>query len=266
MIRDQTFELAAAEVHALEQPLRDLHRPLGREPELAAGFLLQRRGGERRRRPLRARLLLDARDRPRQSPHQRLAQAPCASGLVEQPRRVVRFELRPLRVEVLAGGDALVADPRERGGELAAVAAQLRLEIPVARGAEREALFFALDDQRAPPRSARGPRSGRSAPSSTAPATACSRRADRGCAGSPARAPGSRRRRARRRAPRLTASSVISWKTMRRTGTFGLSSSFRCQLIDSPSRSGSVASISSEASFIAAFSAATCFFLSAGTT
>ena len=64
----------------------------------------------------------------------------------------------------------------------------------------------------------------------------------------------------------LIASSVISWNTIRRTGIFGFRISRRCQLIDSPSRSGSVASSSSEACFTAAFSAATCFFLSAGTT
>jgi hypothetical protein len=42
VIRNHAFEIAAAKVHALEQPLRDLHRPLGRKPELAVGFLLQR--------------------------------------------------------------------------------------------------------------------------------------------------------------------------------------------------------------------------------
>ena len=62
------------------------------------------------------------------------------------------------------------------------------------------------------------------------------------------------------------ALSVISWKWMRRTGTFGLSTSNRCQLIDSPSRSGSVASTTSDASFRASFSAWTCFFLSDGMT
>ena len=59
----------------------------------------------------------------------------------------------------------------------------------------------------------------------------------------------------------LTASSVTSWNSIRRTGTFGLSTSVRCQLIDSPSRSGSVASSTSEASFSAAFSVATLLLL-----
>ena len=63
-----------------------------------------------------------------------------------------------------------------------------------------------------------------------------------------------------------TASSVTSWNSTRRTGTRGFSTSVRCQLIDSPSRSGSVASRTSDASFRAALSAVTFFFLSGGTT
>ena len=54
VVGDEAFDLAAADLHALEQPLRDLHRPLGREPELAAGFLRERGRGERRRGPLDA--------------------------------------------------------------------------------------------------------------------------------------------------------------------------------------------------------------------
>ena len=53
---------------------------------------------------------------------------------------------------------------------------------------------------------------------------------------------------------------------MRRTGTFGFSTSLRCHEIDSPSRSGSVASSTSDASFSAVFSFWTFAFLSAGTT
>ena len=47
------------------------------------------------------------------------------------------------------------------------------------------------------------------------------------------------------------AGSVISWKTIRRTGTLGLSVSSRCQAMASPSRSWSVASSSSSADFSA---------------
>ena len=51
---------------------------------------------------------------------------------------------------------------------------------------------------------------------------------------------------------------------MRLTGTFGLSISLRCQLIDSPSRSGSVASITCVAPLSAVFSACTYLRLSFG--
>ncbi len=40
---------------------------------------------------------------------------------------------------------------------------------------------------------------------------------------------------------RWIASRVISWKTIRLTGTLGLSTSSRCQAMASPSRSSSVA-------------------------
>ena len=62
------------------------------------------------------------------------------------------------------------------------------------------------------------------------------------------------------------ASRVISWNTMRRTGTFGLSSCSRCHAMASPSRSSSVASRSSSASFSARFSSATVFFFESETT
>ena len=62
------------------------------------------------------------------------------------------------------------------------------------------------------------------------------------------------------------ASGVISWNTMRLTGTFGLSTSFRCQAMASPSRSSSVASSSSSASLSSFFSSATFFFLSGSIT
>ncbi len=59
---------------------------------------------------------------------------------------------------------------------------------------------------------------------------------------------------------------VISWKVIRRTGTFGASTSSRCQLMASPSRSSSVASSTSSAFFSSFFSSVTCFLLSADTT
>ncbi len=65
---------------------------------------------------------------------------------------------------------------------------------------------------------------------------------------------------------RVIASRVISWNTMRRTGTFGFSTSTRCQAIASPSRSSSVASSSSSASFSRFLSSVTIFFLPGSTT
>ena len=85
-----------------------------------------------------------------------VSRKPCAS-FSPSSRTLFEVELA-LAVEILAGGDALPADFGERGAELGCAAAQLGFEIPVTRGAERETLFFTLDDQRAPPHSARGPR------------------------------------------------------------------------------------------------------------
>jgi hypothetical protein len=64
----------------------------------------------------------------------------------------------------------------------------------------------------------------------------------------------------------LMACGVISWNTMRRTGTLGFSSSSRCQAIASPSRSSSVARNSSSACFSRPFSFVMCDFLSRETT
>jgi hypothetical protein len=64
---------------------------------------------------------------------------------------------------------------------------------------------------------------------------------------------------------RTIASLVISWNTIRRTGTFGFSSSTRWYAIASPSRSSSVASTSSSASFSFRRSSATIFLLSGST-
>ena len=50
------------------------------------------------------------------------------------------------------------------------------------------------------------------------------------------------------------ASGVISWNTIRFTGTVGLSTSRTCQAIASPSRSSSLARMSSSAPFSAALS------------
>ena len=64
----------------------------------------------------------------------------------------------------------------------------------------------------------------------------------------------------------VMALGVISWKTIRRTGTLGLSSSRRCQAMASPSRSSSVAKKSSSASLSSFLSLLMCDFLPLSTT
>ncbi len=65
---------------------------------------------------------------------------------------------------------------------------------------------------------------------------------------------------------RVIASRVISWKTIRLTGTLGWSSWSRCHAMASPSRSSSVARMSSSTPLRARLSSVTFFFLSASTT
>ena len=121
---------------------------------------------------------------------------------------------------------------------------------------------LALDDHAAPRRSARGrpTRPGRDRTRATGPATSPSRRAGRGCAGLPAPRRASCRARAGCSSASRIACGVISWNTMRFTGTFGSSTSSTCQPIASPSRSSSVARMSSSAPFSACFSSVTTFF------
>ena len=115
VIGDQAFHLAAADLDALEEALRDLHRAARRESQLAAGLLGERRRRERRSRPLGARPDIDAGDGPGGVP---------PHGLGEDRR--VRFRqvphagrLEPAggRVEILTGGHALVQQTDERGAE-----------------------------------------------------------------------------------------------------------------------------------------------------
>ena len=64
VIGDQTA-LTVHRIDSLKQPLRHLHRPLGGEAELAAGFLRQRGRRERRCGALDTRLLFNGCHRPR---------------------------------------------------------------------------------------------------------------------------------------------------------------------------------------------------------
>ena len=108
MIGDETFHLTLTDVNALEQPLRHLHRSLGREPELATRFLRQRRRGERRRRALDAGLLLNVGDRPRNIGPNGLDQL--LSCRAVQQASVLILEGASLSVEVFSGGDPRIVD------------------------------------------------------------------------------------------------------------------------------------------------------------
>src|SRR2546430_7144889 len=83
-------------------------------------------------------------DRPRNVLPQRVDERR-AVGLGQHER--VLAGQRAGVVEILARRHALVAEPRERRGELASVTRQLRFEIPIRRGAKREALLLAIDDE-----------------------------------------------------------------------------------------------------------------------
>jgi len=68
------------------------------------------------------------------------------------------------------------------------------------------------------------------------------------------------------RTARSMAGWVISWNTIRLTGTRGDSTSIRCHEMASPSRSSSVARYSSSASLSIDFSLLSCLRLPEGTT
>ena len=118
--------MAVGRVDALVQPLRDRHRPLGAEAELAARLLLERAGGERRGR--------------------------VALGLALRDRLDDRSQAADGRGMALGGlavadVDRLAVDPDEvRGEGGAAGRLEQRLERPVLAGRERADLPLALDD------------------------------------------------------------------------------------------------------------------------
>ena len=143
------------DVAVLVETLRDAHRPLRGEVQLAPGLLLQRRGHERRVGTPRVRLLLhigDRHGRPGQRGRQRL-------GTCLVQHRDIGLGLTGLQlaviVEVTALGDACTVDgdevrvelSRVGGGVLAPVAGvQRRGEIPIAGPDERHPLALAADD------------------------------------------------------------------------------------------------------------------------
>ena len=111
------------------EALRDPHRVAGREAELARRLLLQRRGGEGRRRIARRGLRLDGLDREAAFLDRLLRRHRIAFGTDRQP------------VELLA---VPLDEPR---GERGAVLLHRRDHRPIFLGAERLDLALALDDQ-----------------------------------------------------------------------------------------------------------------------
>ena len=128
------------DVAVLVQPLREAHRRLGREPQLAARLLLERRRPERRGRTARVRLLVDLPhvEEPSLEPrHERLG-----SLLVEHEdvaaRGAVLAEVATLR-------DACPIDGHEARLERAGL--ERPDDVPVARGDESHPFPLALDDE-----------------------------------------------------------------------------------------------------------------------
>ena len=231
------------DVAVLVQALRDAHRRLRRVAQLAARLLLQRRGAERRSRLAGVGLLVLAADRERRV-LQPLEQP--ARRLLVQVREILGLRLS-VGAEVRAAGDALAVERDEARVERARV--EDPLEVPVGDLDERDPLALALDDQPGRDR-LHAPR--REPLRDLLP----EHRRDLVAVEAVEDPPGLLRvdqpvvdLAASRPSERSIASRVISWKTIRRTGTLGFSTWSRCQAIASPSRSSSVASSSSSAPF-----------------
>ena len=129
------------DVAVLVEALRDPHRRLRREAELAARLLLQRRGHERRVRPAHVRLLLDAADREGRAVE---PGGQPADGVLVELQRVGALQLS-VRAEVAARRDALPVQPDQP--RLERLRIERREEIPPARRHERHPLALALDHE-----------------------------------------------------------------------------------------------------------------------
>ena len=138
------------DVAVLVQPLRDAHRALGGEPQLAPGLLLQRRRHERRVRPARVGLLLHRSHlqlRPTQARGQRvrrrLVEDEHLVGLLQPTQRI---EVTPGRHPPPVDRVQLGGERRWRGLRVGDAGVELGGDIPVAGAAERHPLAFPLHD------------------------------------------------------------------------------------------------------------------------
>ena len=129
----------------IEQLLRRRHRPVGGEPEFPVGFLLQRRGDERRCRVLRHGLFLHPRDLPGDRATQCFRQRR-GTRPVEHPHGAVP-RLPRGGIKILTGGDTLPIHSNERCRKLAAFPIQPCLKIPESGSPEGFPLLLPLDNQ-----------------------------------------------------------------------------------------------------------------------
>jgi hypothetical protein len=70
-----------------------------------------------------------------------------AGGIVVGQQRHVLASEHSVLIEVLAAGNAGVAEASQRGAERAALGCELCVEVGVARGTKRETFFLAIDDE-----------------------------------------------------------------------------------------------------------------------
>ena len=132
-------------VPVLVQALRHLHRPPGREAELAVGFLLQRAGCERRVGLGRVWLIF-------QRSHFELAvlqaRGQVGRGLFVHLQECGVFELAGGRVEILARRNAAPVDRDQLGAELLLVSlGKAADQVPIGGRTEGHPQSLALDDQ-----------------------------------------------------------------------------------------------------------------------
>jgi hypothetical protein len=122
---------ALAEVDTFIQALRETHRALRTEAQLARGLLLQRRRRERRRGVALALLLLDVRD---------------DQGALRVALELLLCRLRSAHVRDGELFYLLATELRQLGREIRAVLRRLRVDGPVFAWLEGEDLFLALAD------------------------------------------------------------------------------------------------------------------------
>ena len=134
------------DVAVLVQPLGDAHRALRRVAELAAGFLLERRGHERRVGRTAVRLLLDVAHDKRRG----VESLDEGTGLSFVENRHGRCLQQPVLTEILPGGQSASVEGDHGGAERfsgSGRGGEAPLEVPVAGGTEPHPSALALDDE-----------------------------------------------------------------------------------------------------------------------